>query len=51
MWDKLKRKKMPTIEQLSKKSNRINWVDNLRSLIIFLVVLYHVGGVYESTGM
>ena len=26
-------------------------MDNLRSLIIFLVVLYHVGGVYESTGM
>jgi fucose 4-O-acetylase-like acetyltransferase len=34
-----------------KKSNRIHWLDNLRSIIIFLVVLYHVGGVYESTGM
>jgi len=34
-----------------KKSNRIYWMDNLRSIIIFLVVLYHVGGVYESTGM
>jgi len=33
------------------KSNRINWMDNLRTIIIFLVVLYHVGGVYESTGM
>ena len=33
------------------KSNRIYWMDNLRSIIIFLVVLYHVGGVYESTGM
>ena len=42
---------MTTIEQLSNKSNRINWMDNLRSIIIFLVVLYHVGGVYESTGM
>ena len=26
-------------------------MDNLRSIIIFLVVLYHVGGVYESSGM
>jgi len=34
-----------------KKTNRIYWMDNLRSIIIFLVVLYHVGGVYESTGM
>ena len=42
---------MTTIEQLSNKTNRINWMDNLRSIIIFLVVLYHVGGVYESTGM
>jgi fucose 4-O-acetylase-like acetyltransferase len=33
-----------------KKSNRIYWMDNLRSIIIFLVVLYHVGGVYEATG-
>ena len=34
-----------------KKTNRIYWMDNLRSIIIFLVVLYHVGGVYESAGM
>jgi len=34
-----------------KKPNRIYWMDNLRSIIIFLVVLYHVGGVYESAGM
>jgi len=34
-----------------KKANRIYWMDNLRSIIIFLVVLYHIGGVYESTGM
>jgi len=39
---------MTTIE---KKSNRTYWMDNLRTIIIFLVVLYHVGGVYESTGM
>ena len=26
-------------------------MDNLRSIIIFLVVLYHVGGVYESAGL
>jgi len=35
----------------TQKTNRIYWLDNLRSIIIFLVVLYHVGGVYESTGM
>ena len=34
-----------------KKSNRIYWMDNLRTVIIFLVVLYHVGGVYESAGL
>ena len=33
------------------KTRRIHWMDNLRSIIIFLVVLYHIGGVYESTGM
>ena len=34
-----------------KKTNRIYWMDNLRSIIIFLVVLYHVGGVYEAAGL
>ena len=34
-----------------KKTTRIYWMDNLRSIIIFLVVLYHVGGVYEAAGM
>lgn len=29
---------------------RMHWMDNLRTFIIFLVVLYHAGGVYESTG-
>lgn len=35
----------------NKETKRINWMDNLRSVIILLVVVYHVGGVYESTGM
>ena len=30
---------------------RIHWMDNLRTIIILLVVLYHVGGVYESAGL
>jgi len=30
---------------------RFHWMDNLRSITIFLVVLYHVGGVYESAGL
>jgi fucose 4-O-acetylase-like acetyltransferase len=30
---------------------RIHWMDNLRSVTIFLVVLYHIGGVYESAGL
>jgi len=29
---------------------RIHWMDNLRTITILLVVLYHVGGVYESAG-
>jgi peptidoglycan/LPS O-acetylase OafA/YrhL len=32
------------------KGNRLYWLDNLRTFIIFLVVLYHAGGVYESSG-
>ena len=35
----------------SNKANRIHWMDNLRSITIFLVVLYHVGGVYEAAGL
>jgi len=31
--------------------NRIYWMDNLRTIIILFVVLYHVGGVYESAGL
>ena len=36
--------------QDSIKGNRIYWLDNLRTFLIFSVVLYHAGGVYESTG-
>ena len=31
--------------------NRIYWLDNLRTFMIFLVVLIHVGIVYESSGV
>jgi surface polysaccharide O-acyltransferase-like enzyme len=31
--------------------NRIHWLDNLRTIIILFVVLYHVGGVYEAADM
>jgi len=30
--------------------NRMYWLDNLRASMIFLVVLCHAGGVYESSG-
>ena len=42
---------MATIEKLSKRQKRIYWMDNLRTFVIFLVVLYHVGGVYEAAGL
>lgn len=42
---------MSTLEKYSTKGKRIHWMDNLRTIIIFLVVLYHVGGVYESAGL
>jgi peptidoglycan/LPS O-acetylase OafA/YrhL len=29
------------------KGNRLHWMDNLRTIAIFLVVLYHAGGVYS----
>jgi surface polysaccharide O-acyltransferase-like enzyme len=31
--------------------SRIHWLDNLRTTTILLVVLYHVGGVYEAAGL
>ena len=42
---------MTAVEIKSGSGNRIYWMDNLRTFIIFLVVLYHVGGVYESAGL
>ena len=42
---------MSAKEQLIMGSKRIHWMDNLRTVIILLVVVYHVGGVYEATGM
>jgi len=33
------------------QGDRIHWLDNLRTITILLVVLYHVGGVYEAAGM
>jgi fucose 4-O-acetylase-like acetyltransferase len=37
-------------KSITTKASRIHWLDNLRTIIIFLVVLYHVGGVYEAAG-
>jgi len=31
------------------KKKRLHWLDNLRTITILLVVLYHVGGVYAGT--
>jgi peptidoglycan/LPS O-acetylase OafA/YrhL len=39
---------MTTQEKLT-KGNRIHWMDNLRTIIILLVVLYHAAGVYSLT--
>ena len=30
---------------------RVHWMDNLRTVTIFFVVLYHIGGVYEAAGL
>ncbi len=35
----------------TRKSRRIYWLDNLRTFMIFLVVLLHAGIVYESSGI
>ena len=42
---------MKTIAKSIQSGKRIHWMDNLRTIIILLVVLYHVGGVYEAAGM
>lgn len=31
--------------------SRVHWMDNLRTVIIFCVVVYHIGGVYEAAGL
>jgi fucose 4-O-acetylase-like acetyltransferase len=33
------------------RGKRIHWMDNLRIITVFLVVLYHIGGVYEAAGL
>lgn len=38
-------------KKTSTNRKRIHWMDNLRTIIILLVVLYHVGGVYEAAGL
>ena len=40
---------MANQEKHPTKGNRIHWMDNLRTVIIFLVVLYHAAGVYSLT--
>jgi len=42
---------MTNNEKVTTKGNRLHFLDNLRAIIIFLVVLYHAGGVFEATGM
>jgi len=42
---------MTAKEITTNKGNRIHWLDNLRTITILLVVLYHVGGVYEAAGL
>jgi len=55
MFDLLIKKKgdISMIEkgQDTTKGNRIFWLDNLRTFMIFLVVLLHAGIVYESSGV
>ena len=41
---------MMDIKENQATGKRIYFLDNLRTFTIFLVVLYHAGGVYESSG-
>jgi hypothetical protein len=36
---------------MNTESSRVSFLDNLRTFTIFLVILYHSGGVYESSGL
>ena len=36
-----------TRDQNPPKGNRIHFLDNLRTVLIFAVILYHAGGVYD----
>jgi len=38
-----------TNKESTTKRKRLHWLDNLRTITILLVVLYHVGGVYVGT--
>jgi fucose 4-O-acetylase-like acetyltransferase len=40
----------PEIKQKHVETNRVYFLDNRRTFMIFLVVLIHAGGVYESRG-
>jgi hypothetical protein len=42
---------MTSKEKSTTKGTRSHFLANLRTVIIFLVILYHAGGVYEGTGM
>jgi fucose 4-O-acetylase-like acetyltransferase len=42
---------MTNVGNCPTQGKRIHWLDNLRTISILLVVLYHVGGVYEAAGM
>ena len=42
---------MTTKEKNASGGNRIYFLDNLRTVIIFLVILYHAGGFYEAAGI
>jgi fucose 4-O-acetylase-like acetyltransferase len=42
---------MTYTEAFAEKANRIHWMDNLRTFLIFLVVAYHAAGAYENSGL
>jgi surface polysaccharide O-acyltransferase-like enzyme len=44
-------KAMSSDKECSVAGKRMDFLDNLKSMIIFLVILYHAGGVYESSGI